>query len=87
MFEILVPKKAAVNDWDLKKIPELEKSATSEVVEIFVNGLYTGKFLDFEKKLLPAVISLCAIFGVEKEYMDALFSRITPDLAGKPQIW
>ena len=83
MLTILAPKKAATIDLELKKIPELEKSATHEAVEIFVNCLYTGKFLNFERQLLPAVIALCAIFGVEREYMDALLSRMTPDLAGK----
>jgi hypothetical protein len=82
MLTILTTKKSAIIDFELKKIPELEKSATHEAVEIFVNCLYTGKFLNFERQLLPGVIALCAIFGVEKEYMDALLSRITPDLAG-----
>ena len=78
----IATKKPGALDLDLKKLPVFE-SVSTPAVKSFADYLYTGHFMHIDIELLPAVSILCSVFGISKEHMQEIMSRIPPDCAGQ----
>jgi hypothetical protein len=59
-------------------------AVTTKAVEAFSEYLYLGHFANMEASLLPAVIALCAVFGIAEEHLETLIAMISPEAAGNP---